>query len=257
MGVIRTTDARHAALRPTPLNLGDLARQGDELVTRARDRADEVVAEAKAEREQLIEGASERGFEQGREAGFAEGVEAGREQGRREALDADSQSLQKLQSAWLEALERFNEDRVRLLSATRDDLIRLAALVAERVTHRAVALRLEGAAPLAEAVMRMVASSTRLSLVVHPDDRASLERALPDLLSRFTAIEHAELETDPNLVPGSCVGRTAAGGVLDASIGVQIDRLVMAMLPGDGSTSTSADALGDAFEPPSDEEPSP
>jgi flagellar biosynthesis/type III secretory pathway protein FliH len=66
--------------------------------------------------------------------------------------------------------------------------------------------------------------------VVHPDDQPILNKALPALTAALRATEHVEVGADPSLPRGSCIARTPSGGIIDASIDVQLQRMVEQIL---------------------------
>jgi flagellar biosynthesis/type III secretory pathway protein FliH len=127
------------------------------------------------------------------------------------------------------------------------DVLRLALAVAERITKRVVQTDAQVAAAQLEAVLGVIVRPTELTVRIHPDDREVLSAALPQIAARFSQARHIELVDDASLMRGSCVAATrAAGGgsggggamapgEIDASIQTQIDRIVEAMLPGDGA----------------------
>jgi len=235
MAVIRSSDADRAVREASSLHLGDLARAGSRLTAAARDEAASIVEAAERERDRLLAGAAERGHEEGRARGYEEGLEAGRAEGVRQAEAGRREALDRLQHAWLGMLETIETERAAMLSATRSDLCRLAALVAEKVTKRVVTLDERVVVDQLAAVLAVLARPTRLTVAIHPEDEAVLAEALPDLVSRFTAAEHVELALDETLHRGSCVARTGEGGVIDASVRTQLDRLVEVLLPGEGA----------------------
>lgn len=235
MALIRRAEAERVAKNAVSLHLGDLRREGDALVAEAKTRAEAIVAEARAERERLVTGARETGYGVGYNKGIAEGIAKGHEDGLAQALESTTATLSGLVESWGLAISRFEDDRERMLAEARSDIVRLAAVFAERVTKRVVELDAGVVERQIEAVLRAAIRPSRLAIVVHPDDAGPAERALPGLLKQLADGEHAELVTDTELERGSCVARMASGAVIDASIRTQIDRLVAELLP-DGGT---------------------
>ncbi|HHN77813.1 MAG TPA: hypothetical protein ENK11_03935 [Phycisphaerales bacterium] len=231
MALIKRSEADHFARNAVALDLGDLRREGDALIEQARARAAEIIAEAEAERARLVNGSREIGYDVGYNKGLAEGITEGQQQGMAKALESTSATLAALAESWGLAISRFEAERERMIAEARSDIVELAALFAERVTRRAVSLDASTVERQIEAVLRSVVRPTRLTIAVHPEDRAQAERALPGLMEKLALSEHAEVVGDASLDRGSCVARLAGGAVLDASITGQIDRLVEAMLP--------------------------
>lgn len=231
MALIRQSSTGSFTRDAIVLDLGDLSRQGEQIRARARAEADRIVAEAKAERDRLITGA----VEEGRKAGTAQGLEAGRQQGILEghqaALAEMREGLAMLQAGWMTALGAFDEERDRMLLEARQDVLRLAAVVAELVTKRAVVLDPGRVRDQLAAVLAVLARPTRLTVNVHPDDLGLVQDALPAMCEKYSAATHVEISPDPSLPRGSCVARSGTGGVIDASIRTQLDRIVELLLP--------------------------
>ncbi len=237
MPIIRRADAELIARDAVVLNLHDLERQGADLTRQARAQAEAIVSEAKAERERLLRDAHEEGFKEGREAGLAEGKAAGLEEGRAQAMQELAPALRALSERWGEALDTFLAQRDQMLVEARTDIVRLAALIAERVTKRVTELD----PGVVEAQMRealaLLSSRTTPRVTVHPEDEPLARQALPELLARFENAEHVELHADPQLERGSCVLRTPTGGEIDATISAQLDRIVADLLPEGGASA--------------------
>ena len=239
MGVIKPAPGSPVESSAIVLDLGDLREEAERLEARARETAASILDEARAERARILEGAHAEGFAEGREAGLAEGRAAGEAAGRAEALGAASAEIEATLAGWDAALREFEARREALLLEAREGVVRLAAVVAERVTKRAVELD-PGAAPeQLEAALAMVTAPSRLRVHIAPADRPAVEGAMPDLAARFEGAAHAELVDDESLERGSCVLRTELG-VIDARIERQVERICAALLP-----PASGEAPGD------------
>lgn len=231
MALIRQSEAERVARNAVTLHLGDLRREGDALVADAKIKAEAIMSGAKAERERLVADASAKGYDTGYAEGLAAGLAKGRDEGTAEALQTASGAFASLAETWGLALARFEDDREQMIAEARTDVVRLAAVFAERVTKRVVELDPGVAERQIEAVLRAAIRPTRVIISVHPDDEAEANRALPGLMKRFAESGHGEVAADATLERGSCVARMASGAVIDASISTQIDRLVAELLP--------------------------
>ena len=241
MALIRNANAATIARHAIVLDLGDLREQGERMARAARAEADSIVEAARAERERILVGADE----QGRAAGFAAGLEqgraAGREEARAAALAEHQGELSRLETAWRSALADFEACREDMVQGALRDVLRLAALIAGRVTKRTIELDPLVVRDQLAAVLAVVARPTELVLRINPDDRAIVEYALPGLMAAMPAIRHAELADDADIERGGCVARTradtktgdAGGGEIDARIGTQLERIVEMLLPRD------------------------
>jgi flagellar assembly protein FliH len=231
MAVIRQAQADRIVKDAIVLDLGDLSRQGELIRARAQEQAEAILAEARAERERLLASAHAEGFARGHAEGMAKGIEEGTTQGREAAAAERRQELDALLRGWTEALRAFEQERDRLLREAREDVLRLAVMMGERITRRKIEVDPQVVVAQLEAVLALLAQPTRLSIAVNPEDEALAKEALPGLLDRFTCARHADLRADPSLPRGSCAATTQGGGRLDASIPTQLERMVAALLP--------------------------
>lgn len=251
MALIRQAQAQHALREALVLDLGDLHRQGEAIIAQAKERAGKIVAEAQAERLRLVADAAETGRARGTAEGLSQGRAEGERQGREAALRARAAELASLEAAWGEMLVALEAARERLLEDARRDLLRLAAMIAQRVIKRAVELDPSAVTAQLESVLQMVIRPSRLTVRVHPQDRALVEAALPGLLPRFQCVTHLELADDAGLARGSVAARLgragggsggsgggggfddgpALGGEIDATVDAQLARLIDVLLP--------------------------
>lgn len=213
------------------LDLGDLARQGERIKTAAETHAQGVVKHAATERMRILEGAASEGRREGFEQGRKEGFEAGRVEGRAAALEEHRVRLAEVEKAWIAAVELFEQQRRAIVLEAQRDVLLLALDIASRVVKRTVETDAGVASAQLESALTLVTRQTRLLVRVNPEDEPVLREAIPALLERFSKAEHIELKADQSVSKGSCIARTAAGGVIDATIETQFQRLADAVVP--------------------------
>lgn len=232
MALIRNSNSGASLKDAIVMNLGDLSREAESLVARAQTEAARIVAEAEARRAAMLETAGAEGFARGHAEGLARGSEEGSAAGHTQALAASAARLAELDVAWCRALASFAEERGRLLADARADVVRLAVMLAEKLTKRRLEIDPTLVIDQVSAVIRLIARPSRLTVRVHPADEALVREALPGLLASLPLAEHVGIVSDPALARGSCVATTAGGGVVDASITGQLDRIASELLPG-------------------------
>ncbi len=213
------------------LDLGDLQRHADQIRQIAADQAERIVADARAERERLVSSAADLGFAKGFEEGRRKGYEEGIAKGVAEASVAWQDKLAKLEQAFTTAIAQFEHDRERMLFEAREDILTLALIIAQKVTHRIVTTDPTVVADQLAAALTAISKPTSVEIAISPDDEKVATQALPALVKQIASVQHADLVVDPALGPGSCVVRTAGGGVIDASVRTQIERIVTALAP--------------------------
>ncbi|MBX3389959.1 MAG: hypothetical protein KF691_10955 [Phycisphaeraceae bacterium] len=240
MALIRQTEKSSPLADAIVYRLGDLVREGTALREQTSRQVATMLAEARAERERLIADGREEGLRLGREQGYREGFAKGEEAGRAQAISQTSSQLSTLLAGWNKALDEFERGRDTLLLEARTEVIRLAIEIARAVVKRDIEFRPELVVSQAESALQMIARPSRVRLCVHPQDRQLLEVALPGLLARCANATHIELEDNAAAERGSCTARTA-GGEVDASISVQLDRIVQGIVPSNSTREPAPD----------------
>jgi flagellar assembly protein FliH len=230
MAVIRSSMSDRLVRDAVVLDLGDLRRQGDEIVAQARAKGEQIVREAQAERARLIAHASEEGRAKGHAEGLEKGLAEGREKGRRESLEAGKPTIEALVKAWSGALAEFERVRDELQQRGRRGVVELAVAIGEKVVRRAIEHDPGGVEEQIAGAIGMVLKSSKLVIRVHPEDLEVGEVCVPVLMARLGASTAVELAADPSLSRGSCVVRTDRGEI-DATIETQVARIAEALLP--------------------------
>lgn len=231
MALLRPSELARLPRDAIVLDLGDLASQGKQLCAAAEAAAEQIVADAKKKREFILAGAREGGLAKGMEEGLSRGREEGYRAGERAALEECRAKLSKLEQAWAGALSRFEVEREALMQAARADLVTLALRIAERVVQRQIECDSSVVVDQVAAALAQVAQPSGVVVVVHPDDVALVQAAMPTLTPKFEALRHSSLVGDASLSRGSCVLRSRGGGEIDATLRTQIDRIALAIVP--------------------------
>ncbi len=226
------------------MDFSDLNRQAQEILEDARSQAQKLLDEAQQEIDQRTAGAADDGHAQGFQRGLEEGREQGSAEARKEVSIEFRETLNTMTKAWTEALEAFHDRREALMLEAHEDILRFAFRMGTAITNRTV----EQDPTIIEDQLRNAISllnqPTRLTLVIHSDDRPVVKEALRGILEQLNTATHAELVEDDSIQRGGCIVRTA-GGEVDARLQTQIDRIAQTLLP-------ASDAQADP-ESPSDE----
>lgn len=253
MALIRQSDKSSPLTDAIVYRLGDLVREGAQLREQTARDVDTMLVQARAERTRLVSDGHEEGLKQGREQGFREGFAKGEEEGRVQAIAKVSTQLAALLAGWNKTLDEFEKGRDALLLEARTEVLRLAVEIGRAVVKREIELRPEAVIDQLESALRMVVRPSRVRVAVHPEDRPLVESALPGLLARCTNATHVEIEDNAQGGRGSCVVRMA-GGEVDAQIGVQLDRIVQAIVPS-APTDKSHPTIDQSNDHPNDQKP--
>ena len=233
MGVIKRADIEDYTRHAYVMDLDDLEKRGRSVVAAANAEAEQILLAANAKRAELLESAEKDGLSKGEKAGYEKGYADGVTQGVEAARTDHNEVLAQLSEIWTIQLDAFENQRNEMISQARTQIVELAAMIAQRVTRRIVELDPSVVLNQIEAALSSITESTRLVLSVHPDDAEISQTELHGMIEKFAACEHAQVVTDPSLERGSCVARTATGGIIDVTISNQLDRILDAMLPED------------------------
>jgi flagellar assembly protein FliH len=240
MPVIKSNTSAGMLKEAIVLDLGDLGRQAAQLRIAAEAKAAQIISDAQAHAQKLVDGAEEKGFEQGRLAGYDVGLAQGLAQGAAQALEQAAQQLQQLHSAWTNAMRHWDEQRQDMQRQASQAVLDFALTFAQKLVHRVIETDQAVIVDQLHAALAHVLRSTEVSVRINPDDRPTLEQALPSLMADFTQCTHIHLVEDPSVGRGGCV-LTYGQGQIDATIEKQLQRIISVLLP-DPPQLTAADA---------------
>lgn len=231
MALIRKAQASSLIRDAVVLDLGDLQRQGQAIIDKARERAAQIEKKAQAEAQQLLETTSKKGFVQGEARGYKEGLDKGREEGLVESRDAMVDSIQRIETGWVEALKKFNTVRSVINQEARVDVLRLAVMIGEQITYRSIEADPAIVEDQIAEALRMLSRRTSVVIRVNPGDLEIAQGVLPGLVEQIENCVDASLIPDDTISPGGCVLSNGRHGEIDASIEAQIERIVDELIP--------------------------
>ncbi len=247
MPILKQSDAAPLLNDPTVvLDLGDLQRQADRIIAAAEQEAERILEAARAAARD--EGVRIRAEAEaaGRVDGETAGRATGEERGRAEAMAAAEASLDRLQEAWIGALQEWSARRTADLAAAREDVVALGVAIAERIVHGTVEGDRAAAARQAAAALELLSDAREVRVLVHPEDEAVVAEAMPRLAGAVGGAAHVSLGTDASVDRGGVVVRSGEGTV-DARIETQLRRIAAALVPGRAAAldaAAAADAAG-------------
>lgn len=243
MAIIKSAKTNESARRAVVLDLGDLRAEAARLERDATERARAIIDEAQRERERLLDTQRSEGYDDGFEEGRAAGLESGRTDGRSEALESQRERIEQALDAWNAALGQFETQRAELQESARQDVIRLALEIAQKVIHRAIEHDPDLVRAQLDAALEHTLAPSRLTIEAHADDLAKLEDVLPQLSQRLGGCEQIVLRELTGASPGS-IRLSTGRGEIDATIETQVARIVGALLP-----ASTGEARVDEAEP--------
>lgn len=200
------------------------------VVEKSREEAQRMLREAQAEAKRIRDEAAERGYA----SGFRRGYEAGKSAGYDEAFRAAREEFEADQTRALSALRAMVADyeakKRDLFIAARQDVVRFAMRLAEKVTRQVGAVRSTSAAANLEAALRMIEKPTDLTVHIHPADREAITRFSEKLSAELNGAPHLTIVEDASLAPGGC-RLTTPDCAVDASLETQLAVIAELMVP--------------------------
>lgn len=179
--------------------------EADELLTRARQQAQELVREAEAQAEAIREQARREGYE----AGLIEGQRTAREQ----VHDEAAALLQALRTA-VDTAERTREA---IIEQARSDILKLALAIAEKIVRREVYTQPDVVLRLLDELLPRWEGVQRLVVRCHPDDAEAISRYLEEIRPSEADAFRVEVRPSESISRGGCVLESQFGQ-LDARL---------------------------------------
>lgn len=227
MPLIKPTSPQ--AAKVARFSLRDVERMARQMLIDARTQADQLLGQARVDAEQVRSRAHAEGLAQGRIDGRKLGIEEGRVLGRQAALEEQRAALQELTRTLADMLHRLDAARESLLAEAQRDVIRLAVAVARRVTRRLGECNDAVLRANATDAVRLAVSRSDPRVAVNPAQLELMRQILAELQVSFPNLRHAAVIADETVAPGGCRVHTA-GGVIDADLDVQVQRLAEELL---------------------------
>ena len=229
MPVIKPSQSASALGAPVVLDLGEVEARAMRALAEARTQAEIIVREAQHDTARLAAVAEQRGHALGFEQGLIDGRDEGLRQGRESALRATREEAAEIIRRWTAAIDDWEASRDRFLEESREEILRFAFALAERVVHRLVQIDPAIVADTLREACRHLGRPGSLQVLMHPGDRSAVEQIVPEIVAALGESVHVGLHEDPAIGRGGCVVTTVNGHV-DATIATQLDRLAEALL---------------------------
>ena len=204
--------------------------QAQTLLLRARRAAELLLGEAQREGEAMRAAAKAEGFAEGRKEGLLKGVEEGRKSGHDATLAELKPQMAQTWNALTQAVNLIETDRHDLESAGINEVVKLAAAIARRVTKLQAAIDPQVLLENVKEAMKLAVQAADVHIVIHPAQRAILTTELPAMQMNWPTVKHVELVDDESVGLGGCRIITRQGE-LDARIDEQLNRVISDLAP--------------------------
>jgi flagellar assembly protein FliH len=241
MALIKNANAELLMRDAIALDLGDLSHQAQRIIDEARRESRQIIEQARAEAQRLIDTADQIGHAEGLERGMAEGRAAGEQAARQAVIEQFTPQVQGLVERWTAAIDSWEQDRQRMLTAARQDVLAMGLAIGRRVAHRLPKVDQSVIEDQLVEALSLLTRPSAVSVRVHPDDAKLMEQVMPALRQRMEHAHEISLIEDESIDRGGCVLSTAAGRI-DATLHRQLDRIVEALLPDRSDVAGAADS---------------
>ena len=231
--VIKKTHDAELKQSAKSFEMNEIEDNCTELLASAREDAEAVLARARRDAETIRDQA----YRQGWDVGRREATERLDAEIRAELTLRHSQEIGQLTETLRQLVSGLDSQREPLIKTTRDDLLRLAVHIAERIVKKEVRVPGEVAAANLKHAISRSARRTQLVASVSRRDLETLRGLLPEMEELAGPDSVVKLVADPDIMPGGCLVRSHSGEV-DATIETQLSEVERALLgeTGDGFT---------------------
>lgn len=256
MPVVTRTAAASLLKEAIVLDLGDLTRQGEQIVAAAQAKAAQIVAQAQQEARKQAEEIREEALRDAKAQGLEEGLAEGRKKGHAEALAQSRATLEALQERWSQLAAQWEENRATAEREARQGVLELGLALGEKLVQRIIEVDPTVIVDQLGAALEHVLKPLEVTVLIHPGDRPVLEEAMPGMMAQFPHLKGIHLKDEESVGRGGCKLRFGQGAI-DATVETQLRRIVELLLPAEEGESTEGEAIeglvsGEGVEPAAD-----
>ncbi|MBI4717331.1 MAG: hypothetical protein HY763_05965 [Planctomycetes bacterium] len=246
--VIKAGETAKLLNRLASVDLSDHLAEARRAIEDARRRAEEILANARAQVTRASQEEKDRGYRDGFEEGRREGGLAGAQQAYTEAarrFETEHAGLVASLQSLLSEIAGIKQD---LAIAAERDLLTFAVLLARKLTFAIGDLRREAALENLRRALRLVGAQTDVTVRVHPQDLTAVEAFAAGVLREARAGGVVSVLGDERIAPGGCRVTTARTDV-DATLETQVEALVGLLLGPAGGGVAEDSAVDPVAEP--------
>lgn len=210
--------------------MADIESYARQMLLKARQDADQLLAAAQDEAERIKQSARADGLALGKKEGVAQGKAEGAALGKKEAFEAEKKRVGDLSSALQAALTALDEQRRDLIEKAESEVLPLALSIARKVTKRMGQLDPRVVEANAREAARLVLSRHEIRIAVHPSQKQTMDDVAVRLKQQWPQFTTIQITESESITPGGC-RITTAGGEIDAELETQLDRIAMELVP--------------------------
>jgi flagellar biosynthesis/type III secretory pathway protein FliH len=163
----------------------------------------DVLAEARAEADQIREAARRQGYAEGRADAIA--------------------SLEPALAAMTQAIADIQASRAELAVELERKAVELGLALARKVVAGALTVQPELVVDVVTGVLRGIVERERVTVLVNPDDLDIVREAMEGLRASLGGLDHCVVEAERRVGRGGCLVHTSVGEV-DATVETKLER---------------------------------
>ncbi len=133
------------------------------------------------------------------------------EQGKQDALQGNKETEKTQQSELRQTIEAFTHACIEvenlheeILEQSRGDMINLVIALSRKIIGREVATGRDVIANTLKKAIELAMKNNAYDIWLNPDDLATIEKMVPDLISSVQQLNHISLKTDQEILRGGC-----------------------------------------------------
>lgn len=174
----------------------------------SRGMAEDVMAAARAEADDLRHGARQQGYQEGYQSGIA----------------AAHEDIAPVRAALGEALAGAEQMRAEAADAIEGRAVELAIRIAEKVLAGTIEAQPERVVDVVRGALRCLVDRDRVTVQVNSLDLELVREAIEPVATALGGIDHIDVQEDRRVTRGGALVRSAAGEV-DATIESKLERV--------------------------------
>jgi len=227
------------ATRRKEVEAEDGRRRADLEEEMAREGA-RLREEIETARREAVERGFAEGRERGHEEGYGKGLEEGREEGRREGREAGHREAHEAETARIRTeaeplaatlssmVREIGARRAASLRSAREELLPLAIEIAKKVVKREIRECPDVVLRNVRKAIDLAFRRTALTVQVHPEDAALVEKHAPEIAACFAGIEAIAVRPVEDVGRGGC-RVVSNSGVVDMRVEAQLEVIEQAL----------------------------
>ncbi len=202
-----------------------LLEQVDDILAKAVQEAEEIIANAKKIAEKVKSDAYDEGFNLGRIEGMEKGAEEGRAEAVLTAEENNKKELLKLQSHIMTQIAEVNEEKEKAISRHLNDLKDISVAIGEKIVHTSLKSSKDVIEKMIITATEKMKKSAWAKIYIGKGEKAGEIQGDVEFLKALSNIaDNVKVVIMEEEEPGTCIIETPEG-IMDISVKTQLDNI--------------------------------